>query len=268
MKKLTISRWQGHLELFEDLLAEEGFLQVNIGPELSFAAAITPEQIKPFVFGYLLSEGFIRSKDDVCEYHEYAEQVRQTPGEVIHVDLRLRELPRVPWQRDYNIIWSECGGGADWLPLEFGLKAPKSKPGASPSPLISAEELLQIPLKIAGEIEAFKQTGAYHYAFLFDLELNLKAKAKDIGRHNAVDKVLGEELLGEGRFSERLLFTTGRITADIVLKCLRARVPLVASRAAALSRAVALARRYNLGLVGFLRGPRFNIYSGEGLIAC
>jgi len=278
MKKLRISRWEGRLEQFEDLIAEEGLLLVNIGPgpgpepELSFSAAITPEQVKSFVFGYLLSEGLIQGKDDVREYHEYGEQLREIPGEVIHVDLRLRELPKdeVPWQRDYNIIWSECGGGSSssggggWSSEGFGSSLRLE--AREPHPLISGEELIQIPVKIAGEIEGFKRTGAYHYAFLFDPELNLKAKAKDIGRHNAVDKVIGEELLGEGRFAERLLFTTGRITADIVLKCLRAGIPLIASRGAALWRAVVLARRYNLGVVGFLRGRRFNIYSGEGWI--
>ncbi|NOX44280.1 MAG: hypothetical protein GXO72_00875, partial [Caldiserica bacterium] len=113
----------------------------------------------------------------------------------------------------------------------------------------------------------FRLTGAYHYAFLFDRELRIRAVAKDIGRHNAVDKVLGAELLGTGDFGERILFVTGRISADIALKALRAGVPLVASPGAALLGAVALARRYNLGLVGFLRGRRFNLYAGRGWLS-
>lgn len=86
--------------------------------------------------------------------------------------------------------------------------------------------------------------------------------AKDIGRHNAVDKVLGEALLTGFPREKTILYTTGRISADIVIKALRARVPLVVSPGAALLGAINLARRYPLGLVGFLRAKGFNVYAG------
>lgn len=114
-----------------------------------------------------------------------------------------------------------------------------------------------------GLAEGFRLTGAYHYAFLFDPALRLVASGEDIGRHNAVDKAIGGALLAGRHLGDLVLFTTGRASAEIALKALRAGIPLVASQGAALMGAIALARRHNLGLIGFLRGRRFNLYSGE-----
>jgi FdhD protein len=249
MKRLKILRWQrGRSKPFEDILAEEAFLHVNINSEVSFDVTITPEQIRPFLYGHLLTEGFIRSPDDVLDYFEYVK------GGIIHVNLRLKEVPERLSHRNYNVIWTGCGD-IRWLDEE-GLRTPKEI-------YISAEEIIKIPRLIRGEVDGFKQTGAYHYAFLFSKELDLVTKAKDIGRHNAVDKVIGEEILKGNPLDDRILFMTGRITMDIVIKCLRSGIPLVISRSAALFRAVELASKYNLGVIGFLRGERFNLYSGQ-----
>ncbi|HID56492.1 TPA: formate dehydrogenase accessory sulfurtransferase FdhD [Candidatus Poribacteria bacterium] len=252
MKRLKILRWQkGEFRPMEDLLAEEGLIHVELG-RISFDVSITPRQIRPFVYGHLLTEGFIRSKGDVMDYFEYVK------SGIIHVKVRLKEEPKRPIHREYNIIWSECGliGLTDQDNLKPPIKSFK----------LSAEEILKIPRLIGNEVWEFKQTGAYHYAFLFSKDLNLIAKAGDIGRHNAVDKVIGEVLLEGDRPWEMALYITGRISMDIVFKCLRAGIPLVISRSAPLLGAVELADRYGLGVIGFLRGGRFNLYSGHELI--
>ncbi|RKY05672.1 formate dehydrogenase accessory sulfurtransferase FdhD [Candidatus Poribacteria bacterium] len=251
MKKLKILRWRrGEVQAVEDLVAEEGLLRVDIGGTVSFDALITPEKIRPFVYGHLLTEGLIESVDDVLDYFEYVK------GGIVHVKVRLRRQPPQPFHRSYNVVWTECG---HVRLLDEELRPPKGV-------RVSARGIIDIPRLIRDEVGEFRLTGAYHYAFLFDPDLNLRAKAKDIGRHNAVDKAIGEELLRGAPLSERILYTTGRVTVDIVLKCLRSGVPLLISRSAPLSGAVELASRYGLGLIGFLRGERFNIYSGEEMI--
>ena len=252
MERFKILRWQkGRFQPMEDLLAEERLLHVELG-RVSFDVSITPRQIRPFVYGHLLTEGFIQSREDVMDYFEYVK------SGIVHVNVKLSEEPSQLLHRDYNIIWSECGliGLID----EDSLKPPTT------SFKLSAEEILKIPRLIVNEVGEFKQTGAYHYAFLFDGDLNLIAKAGDIGRHNAVDKVIGEVLLRGNRPWEMALYITGRISMDIVLKCLRAGIPLVISRSAPLLGAVELADRYGLGVIGFLRGGRFNLYSGREFI--
>lgn len=256
MRRIQIARFQdGKFQDRDDLVAEEGLVTVEVADGPTFSVAITPEAVREFVYGHLLGRGFIRGKEDVLEYREHADPHVGLPGEVFRVEVRLRGPPTVPMAKD--LIWTACGD----TPPDFPALG-----SHQPRPVIGPEVLLALPNLVAGEVEGFRLTGAYHYAFLFDFTPRLRAAAWDIGRHTAVDKALGAELLGAGAFGERILLTTGRISADIVLRCLRAGIPLLASQGAALLGGITLARRHNLGLVGFLRGNRFNVYSGEGWI--
>lgn len=253
MRRVGIGRFQkGGWKETEDWVAEEGFLQVKLPSGQRFTVVLTPEKIREFVYGHLLGHGWIREAHDVQAYHECWDLSTGNPGEKVEVEVVFRGSPEPV--EPTSIIWTACGQGHPH-DVHFQLQ---------PRPWFSAHSLVELPQKISGLVEEFRLTGAYHYAFLFDRDLNLRAAAKDIGRHNAVDKVLGEELLREGRFCELFLFTTGRISADLVVKSLRAGIPLVVSQGAAFLGAITLARRHNLGLVAFLRGRRFNLYSGEG----
>ncbi|MCI2426043.1 formate dehydrogenase accessory sulfurtransferase FdhD [Candidatus Acetothermia bacterium] len=249
MRQIEITRRQdGVMRKLEDLVAAEGLLTVEYTAGGGFSAAVTPEQVKPFVFGHLLAEGIISCTEEILEYRQWPES-----GGRIRAVIRLAEeisLPRA------THIGTECGPVGK-------LTERLSVTPLEPFPLITAHDLLQIPRVINDQMEGFRTTGAYHYAFLLTADQKIVAHAEDIGRHNAVDKVIGEVFIAARPFTELILFTTGRVTIDLVGKCLRCRIPLLVSRSAALYGAVTLARQYHLGLVGFLRGSRFNIYSGE-----
>jgi FdhD protein len=105
---------------------------------------------------------------------------------------------------------------------------------------------------------------------LFDNDFKLIAYANDIGRHNAVDKVIGKAIMDDvdniGKFEDKVLFITGRISSDILLKCIRARIPVLISRGAPFDSAIELAKKYDLCLIGFLRGKKFNVYSNSKAI--
>ncbi|MGY4706308.1 formate dehydrogenase accessory sulfurtransferase FdhD [Candidatus Bipolaricaulota sp. J31] len=257
MRRFQIIRFEAGARIeVEDWVAEEGLLvlALSTGGERRFV--ITPEKIRAFVYGHLLGEGLIKAPDDLLSYREELDHHVGVPGEVIRVEVSLRTPPRI---RDpAGIVWTACEG--TFPEPGSGL------PALTPRPLVSAEALFEIPRLAAAMAQDFRLTGAYHYAFLFDPAPRLLVAAKDIGRHNAVDKALGEALIGGIEFGNTVLYTTGRLTAEMALKAIRAGVPVVASRGAALLGAVTLARRYNLGLIGFLRGKRFNLYAGEGWV--
>jgi len=114
----------------------------------------------------------------------------------------------------------------------------------------------------------FAETGGVHAAGLFDREGNLLIVREDIGRHNAVDKVVGASLLADNvPLRGHILMVSGRTSFEIVQKALMARIPLVAAVSAASSLAVELADSCSMGLVGFLRGDTVNVYAGSDRIS-
>jgi len=235
-------------------VAEEGLVELSLDGQSVRRLVATPEKVRELVYGHLVSEGFISEVSDVISYEEELFWAQGSPGEVVRVEVRLRRPISPPDPR--GVIWPACG--------DEGEVVPTLGPPLTPRPLFPAARLAELPRLVVEQTEEFRLTGAYHYAFLFSPELTLVQVAKDIGRHNAVDKVIGAELLAGGPLESRLLYLTGRVSAGIVLKALRARIPLVVTRGAALLGAIRLARRQQLGLVGFLRGQRFNLYSGRG----
>ena len=107
----------------------------------------------------------------------------------------------------------------------------------------------------------FRETGGCHGAAIFDLNGNLISIKEDIGRHNAIDKVIGELLINNDSLKDKILTTTGRLTGDSVLKAARANIPILASLSAAVESGIRIAFAYGITLIGFVRGSSMNIYS-------
>jgi len=258
LKRLTIRRCQdGVWERTADRLAEEMVLHVELGGELGFDTVISPSMVREFVYGNLFSEGIISRPEDVTAYME------DKRGSMGTVRVRIPGIEKkAPYlRRNYGIIWADCGRNVPEY-RRVGERLRRRKNGFN----VSTEAVIGILRSTAGRFREFQMTGGYHYAFLLDRRSRVVARAPDVSRHNAVDKVIGHEILRGRALDDRMLFVTGRIGMDIALKCIRCKIPLVVSRSAPLYQAVMLARRYDLGMIGFLRGSRFNIYSGEKIV--
>ncbi len=128
----------------------------------------------------------------------------------------------------------------------------------------SAQALTGVPDRLRGAQPTFEETGGLHAAAAFDVDGRLLLTMEDVGRHNAVDKVIGRLLL-DGRIpaGELGLIVSGRASFELMQKALVAGIPLLAAVSAPSSLAVSLAQEFNMTLVGFLRDETFNIYSGE-----
>jgi FdhD protein len=128
---------------------------------------------------------------------------------------------------------------------------------------VDAEVLRTLPGRLRAGQGIFDATGGLHAAALFDPEGNLLAVREDVGRHNALDKIVGWALLG-GRLplGRHIVMVSGRSSFEILQKSLMAGVPIVCAVSAPSSLAVSLAREFGITLIGFLRGDRFNVYTG------
>jgi FdhD protein len=128
--------------------------------------------------------------------------------------------------------------------------------------------LTTLPDRLRGAQATFEQTGGLHAAAAFDAQGELVVVREDVGRHNAVDKVIGA-LLADGRLpaGDLALLVSGRASFELTQKALVAGMPLLAAVSAPSSLAVELAQEFNVSLVGFLRGDTFNVYAGEERIA-
>jgi FdhD protein len=212
--------------------------------------------------GFLYGEGIIRSGDEIrgishCDEPDLDEDKRYN---IVNVDLRSEALPDLQALERHFYTTSACGvcGKASLESLRI-----RGCPVIPPGPEVDADVLRALPEKLRAGQGIFDATGGLHAAALFDPEGNLLAVREDVGRHNALDKVVGWALLG-GRLplSRHIVMVSGRSSFEILQKSLMAGVPVVCAVSAPSSLAVSLAREFGITLIGFLRGDRFNVYAG------
>ncbi len=249
-----------------DQVAVEEPLEIRLGfqtPECWSTRSLsitmrTPGHDLELAAGFLLSEGIIRTPADLAAMAESAK-----PGSnIVRVDL----APSVAFDADrlarHFYTTSSCGvcgrSSLDALTVR-GLQPLPRSTFHFPARLIHA-----LPDSLRHAQSGFNVTGGLHASALFDSAGNLLALNEDVGRHNALDKLIGRELL-EGRIplDNRLLLVSGRVSFELVQKALTAGIPLLAAVGAPSSLAVELAREFDLTLIGFVRNSRFNVYSGE-----
>jgi FdhD protein len=253
----------GEVEERPDELATEEPLEIRLVQEgRTRTVAITmrtPGSDSELALGFLFAEGVIRGREE-------ARRAEPTTPNVVEVELAdgLAE-PELAGLERHFFATSACGvcGKAGLESLEVRIAGP-----LPPGPEVSPEVLARLPERLREAQGLFATTGGLHAAALFDLEGNLLAVREDVGRHNALDKLIGWSLReGLLPLSNHLVLVSGRSSYEILQKCLVAGVPIVAAVSAPSSLAVELAEKFGLTLIGFLRGDRFNIYSGAARVA-
>jgi FdhD protein len=243
----------GSLEFRHDELTVEEPLEIRLERNTIATTMRTPGHDEELAAGFLVSEAIIRDRDQIAKITPAGENV-------IMVELAEGVKVTAGSAQRYGTISTSCGicgkNSIDAIRQNFPVIAPRKNIRIEIKTLLSLPPLL---LKQQGE---FARTGGIHAAGVFDLDGELEVVREDIGRHNAVDKVIGQAFLKHFLPLDRhVLLVSGRASFEIMQKALAAGIPIVAAVSAPSTLAVNFARESNQTLIGFLRPPSFNVYS-------
>jgi FdhD protein len=257
-----VTEWaDGRLRRVQDSVAGEEPLEIRIGDAPLAVTMRTPGHDLELAAGFLFTEGLIQSREQLASLEAITDGSRASRGNVVVAQLANGITLDSEQTRRNFFANSSCGvcGKASIDSVRSRLLRPPNSAFR-----IAAETICQMPEKLGSSQDIFGRTGGLHAAGLFTQKGELLVSREDIGRHNAVDKVVGWALQ-ENRLplSDVVLLVSGRCGFEIAQKAIVAGVPVVGSVSAPSSLAAQLARELNLTLVGFLRGRRFVIYSAE-----
>ncbi len=232
-----------------ETVAQEAVLRIFLNDREMVALSCTPHDQAYLAAGFLISEGFLKSRDEI-------KNIDQSQGTVTVYTHASHEIPEDSELR--GVLTSGCGKGksfSDWEKIN-----PLEDIMVNLDLTLSPEEILELMFQFEKRSELFRQTGGVHSAALAARD-GIVLFNEDIGRHNAVDKVLGEGFLKELELKDKLLVTSGRVSSDIVSKLWNCGLSMVISRTAPTSLAVKMAQKLGITIAGFVRGSRMNVYS-------
>lgn len=262
---VTIDAFDGTVDgkKFDTVVTEEPLeLRLAAGEQTETLAVTmrTPGNDFELAAGFVRSEGIVHSLDELagityCIDPAVDEDQRYN---IVNVALRAATLPAMERFERHFTINSSCGvcGRASLEQLEAsGLIA------VDDGVRVSIETIYALPDRMREAQRVFSLTGGLHAAALFDKDGNPVAVREDVGRHNAVDKLSGWAMLERRSLHSSIMFVSGRASYEILQKAAVARIPIVCAVSAPSSLAVDLARRFNVTLLGFVRGRRANVYA-------
>jgi FdhD protein len=244
----TFLRIKGNIaEEVDAEVVREQPLTVYVNGEKFLTLLCSPQMIESLVVGYLWMEKVIAGLDEVD-----ALEVSAVDG---RADVTLTHPVTLPTER---ILTSGCGGG-----ITFRIDH-RLFPRLQSTLRVRPEQLSRGMKELFTAAEQYQRSRGIHGAALFDGE-RLLVVAEDVGRHNAVDKVMGEALRRSIPTADRILLSTGRVSSEMLLKAARMGVPIVASRTSPTEMAVALAEQLNITVCGYVRPDSLNVYAGDAV---
>ncbi len=268
-----VQRIHAGLALTEpDLLAVEEPLEIRLGftGEDGYAhvplsvTMRTPGHDFELAAGFLLTEGIVSSAQQIERIRRCGGSTGRCSQNVVAVDLRPDVAVDLERLKRHFYTSSSCGvcGKTSISAVRLGLRL-----RLSTDTLLDSEVIHRLPGALRAAQSVFDKTGGLHASALFDERGNLLCLYEDVGRHNALDKLIGARFLaGELPLRSRVLLVSGRVSFELVQKAAAAGIPIFAAVGAPSSLAVDMARDCGMTLLGFVRDGRFNIYSGADRI--
>lgn len=248
-KEINIKRINnGVQDQTSDSIIEEIPLDIFVNYEFYAALMCTPIEIKELAIGFLFCEGVIYSINSIKSIEVlYESRVCVVLDHDIDVD-----------HDSARTITSGCGKGSLHMKSidESRIKFIES------NSKFAINDILKLMKEFNSKSELFKQTGGVHSCCICN-DNSILAFSEDIGRHNALDKVIGKTMISNIDLKDKLVMTTGRISSDIVVKAAKASIQIIVSHSAPTTLALSIAKDAKITIIGFARGNRMNIYCNE-----
>ncbi len=250
MESFTITKVRRNVrEVVEDAVAQEVPFTLNLGELELVTLLCSPFDLEDLVRGFLFTSGLIK------DLNEIKRMTIDSQRWSCYIEMTNTEVDNLMFKRLYT---SGCGRGT----LFYNALDIMHRSKIISEFKVNSAAVSKLMLDFQKRSEVYLKTGGTHSAALAD-EKGILALREDIGRHNAIDKVIGYALSQTKTFEDKILITSGRVSSEVVFKVKKCGIPIIISRAAATNQTVRLAREMNLTLVGFARGSRMNVYSAE-----
>jgi len=245
-----IIRFKGdQVEEATDQVASEVGFSLRVNDRQVVTLLCSPSELEAMAIGFLLSEGLLKERSALMDI-----QVNEKEFTVAVTLKGLHENIDDAFHK--KTITSGCGRGITFT----NASDLKSLPANRTDLAVSREEIMQLMKKFRSISRLFLETGGVHSAALAD-RAEILLFSEDIGRHNAVDKLIGKAFLQGTPVSDKILLSSGRISGEIMTKVIRNRIPVLISRTAPTCMSITYAEDHGVTLVGFARGDRMNIYT-------
>jgi FdhD protein len=256
-----VERYPSHIQEMDPVTIEEPLeIRIRAGTILQRIAVTmrTPGHDLELALGFLFGEGVIRSRSEVLGQ-------RSSRANEIEIELDpTSKLDLKRFERNFYVS-SSCGVcGKSSLEAVWEQTRYCDQTGPGTGPFIQAELISSLPGLLREKQLAFSKTGSLHGSGLFSTEGKLLSAMEDVGRHNALDKIIGSAWMSEQLpLDQTLLLLSGRVSFELMQKAAMAGIRIIAAVGAPSSLAVSLAKEFDLTLIGFVREKRFNIYHGS-----
>ena len=252
---IPITKYEnGTTAAMEDIVVREYALTILLDGEEFITLLCTPSSLELLTIGFLLSESIIKSKADIKKIRVDEEQgiadVVTTGTGVIAKKLHGKRT-----------MTTGCGKGSSFYNAMDSLSCKK----VSGEMRFGAQAVLELMKDFNKRSELFLRTGGVHSVALGDAE-SIILFHEDVGRHNAMDKVIGEAAVKDIELSDKIVLTSGRVSSEILIKAAKAGIPVIVSRSAPTDLSLELSVQLGITVIGFARGHRMNIYSNPGRI--
>jgi len=243
---LSYSRYTAtDMTVMEKEVVREVPVTVYVNGQELVTLLCTPHNLRYLALGFLYLEGIILGLDEVA--------LLRVCDEEEMIEVRLTHDVELPTRR---VLTSGCGGGTTFADLSTQTNQVDSTLSVTPS------QILGLMQRLHSEAELYRTAGGVHTSALSDGE-KLLIVSSDVGRHNTLDKIQGQCLLEGIDTRDRILLTTGRLSAEMLNKAAKMQVPILISRTSPTDLAVEMAKAWGITLIGYARGEQFHVYSGE-----